>query len=182
MKLKKTILAALFAALTAVGAFISINMGISTITLQFLFTAFSAVILGAKYGALSQAVYVVLGLIGIPIFAGGFGGFQYVLRPTFGFLAGLIPAAVVIGVIASKKADFLNIFVACLAGLGVLYAIGVPYMAVICNAYLKYDMTLWDILMKGMIIYLPGDVLKIIICAAVSPKLIDVLKKAKLLE
>ena len=182
MTLKKLILAALFAALTAVGALITVNIGISAITLQFLFTAFAAVILGAKYGALSQAVYVALGLVGLPIFAGGLGGFQYVLRPTFGFVVGLIPAAAVIGAIASKKTAFLNVSLACLAGLGVVYAIGVPYMAVICNVYLKYDMTLWDILIKGMIIYLPGDFLKISICAVTAPKLTGVLKKSGLLE
>ena len=55
-------------------------------------------------------------------------------------------------------------------------------LAVICNVYLKYDMTLWDILIKGMIIYLPGDFLKISICAVTAPKLMGVLKKSGLLE
>lgn len=182
MKLKKLILAALFASLTAVGAFISINIGISTITLQFLFTAFAGVILGAKYGALSQAVYVALGLVGVPIYAGGVGGFQYVLRPTFGFLVGLIPAAFVIGIVASKKLTFWNTALACTAGLGLLYAIGVPYMAVICNAYLGYNMSFWDIMKTGMIIYLPGDFAKIAICAFLAPRLTGLLKKAGILE
>ena len=65
MKLRTLTYTALFAALTAAGAFIRIPLGVSSVTLQFLFTAMAGVLLGAKYGALSQAVYVALGLLGI---------------------------------------------------------------------------------------------------------------------
>ena len=56
MKTRDMILTALFAALTAVGAFVRIPLGVSTITLQFLFTALAGVLLGAKLSALSQAI------------------------------------------------------------------------------------------------------------------------------
>ena len=93
------ILCALFAALTAVGAFFKIPFALAAISLQFLFTAMAGVLLGAGYGALSQAVYVLIGLVGVPIFALG-GGFSYIFQPTFGFLLGLIPCAFVIGKLA----------------------------------------------------------------------------------
>ena len=96
MSARKLVYTALFAVLTAVGAFLRIPLGVSSITLQFLFTAMAGVLLGAGGGALSQAVYVVLGLVGLPIFTAG-GGFGYVLQPTVGFLVGLIPSAAVIG-------------------------------------------------------------------------------------
>ena len=96
MKTRSLILTALFAALTAVGAFLKIPFPLSAITLQFFFTAMAGTLLGKKYGALSQAVYVLLGLVGVPNFALG-GGFSYVFQPTFGFLLGLIPSAWVIG-------------------------------------------------------------------------------------
>ena len=73
MKLRALTYTALFAALTAAGAFIRIPLGVSSVTLQFLFTAMAGVLLGTKYGALSQAVYVALGLLGIPIFIAGGG-------------------------------------------------------------------------------------------------------------
>lgn len=176
MKTKDMILVALFAALTAVGAFIRIPLGISTITLQFLFTALAGVLLGAKLGALSQAIYVLLGLVGVPIFASG-GGFQYVFNPTFGFLVGLIPAAYLIGALAAKDTAPKRVALACFAGLAVLYLIGVPYMGIICNAYLGKGLTLWQILKSGMIIYLPGDCLKIAVCALLAPQLARALSR-----
>ena len=74
MKTRSLILTALFAALTAVGAFLKIPFPLSAITLQFFFTAMAGTLLGKKYGALSQAVYVLLGQVGVPNFALG-GGF-----------------------------------------------------------------------------------------------------------
>ena len=174
MNTRKLTRTALFAALTAAGAFIRIPLGYSSITLQFLFTAMAGVLLGRKYGALSQAVYVLLGLVGVPIFAQG-GGFSYVLQPTFGFLLGLIPAAWVIGVLAKRPLKFWRTALAMLAGLAVLYAIGVPYMALIANGYLGKGLTFWQVMRSGMLIYLPGDMLKIAVgsalCVAVERRL-----------
>ena len=147
MKVKDLILTALFAALTAIGAFLGFKFVLASITLQFLFTAMAGVLLGRRYGALSQAVYVLLGLVGVPIFAQG-GGFSYVLQPTA---------------------------LAMLAGLAVLYAIGVPYMALIANGYLGKGLTFWQVMRSGMLIYLPGDMLKIAVgsalCVAVERRL-----------
>lgn len=94
--LRSLILAALLGALTAIGAWLQIPVGITSITLQFLFTAFAGVLLGWKWGAVSQLLYVAIGLLGLPVFTQG-GGIGYVLQPSFGFLLGLIPAAAVIG-------------------------------------------------------------------------------------
>lgn len=167
MKTRSLILTALFAALTAVGAFLKIPFPLSAITLQFFFTAMAGTLLGKKYGALSQAVYVLLGLVGVPIFALG-GGFSYIFQPTFGFLLGLIPSAWVIGSLAKRPLTFWRSVTAMLAGLAVLYAIGVPYMALIANAYLGKGLTFWQVLKNGMLIYLPGDMLKIAAGSALS--------------
>lgn len=102
MKIRTMTRVALFAALTAVGAFIRIPLGYSSITLQTFFTAMAGCVLGPWYGALSQLVYVALGLVGLPIFTQG-GGIGYLMQPTCGFLIGLIPAAWVIGRIAGRK-------------------------------------------------------------------------------
>ena len=104
MSARKLVYTALLAALTAAGAFIRIPIGISVITLQFLFTAMAGVLLGPGGGALSQGVYVALGLVGLPIFTAG-GGFGYVLQPSFGFLLGLIPTAAVIGGLSRRSSS-----------------------------------------------------------------------------
>ena len=170
MKARNLILTALFAALTAIGAFIRIPFAFSSITLQFFFTAMAGILVGARFGAASQAVYVLLGLVGLPIFTQG-GGFGYVLQPTFGFLVGLIPAAWLIGFMSRKSSSFWWQCLSCLAGLGVLYLVGMPYMAVILNIYMGKGMGLWALLMAGMLPFLPGDMLKIVVTALLCQRL-----------
>lgn len=162
---------ALFAALTAAGAFIRIPLGYSSITLQFFFTAMAGCLLGPVWGPVSQAVYVALGLIGLPIFTQG-GGLTYLLQPTCGFLIGLIPAAWVTGRLTVHRPPHpIRTALACLAGLAVLYAVGLPYMAVILNQYMGKAMDFSAILWAGMLPFLPGDMLKIAVTAALAPLL-----------
>ncbi|WP_293008010.1 MULTISPECIES: biotin transporter BioY [unclassified Oscillibacter] len=175
MKTKALILCSLFAALTAVGAFIKVPFLYSSITLQFFFTALAGVLLGAKYGALSQLVYVALGLAGLPIFTSG-GGLGYFLYPTCGFLLGLIPAAWVIGTLAGDGRSMKRVVPAALAGLAVLYAVGLPYMAFILNVYMGKGMNIGAVLMAGMIPFLPGDMVKIIVVGILAPKLLPRLR------
>ena len=159
-KTRMMILAALFAALTAVGAFIRFPLGTMSVTLQFMFTAMAGVLLGAKWGAVSQTVYVVLGLVGLPVFTMG-GGIGYVMQPSFGFLLGIIPTAWVIGRLTEKENGYWRIALACLAGLAVLYLIGLPYMYLIMKLYLHKSITVWTAVKAGMLVYLPGDAVKI---------------------
>ena len=162
---------ALFAALTAAGAFIRIPLGYSSITLQFFFTAMAGCLLGPVWGPISQTVYVALGLIGLPIFTQG-GGLTYLLQPTCGFLIGLIPAAWITGRLTVHRPPHpIRTALACLAGLTVLYAVGLPYMAVILNQYMGKAMDFSAILWAGMLPFLPGDMLKIAVTAALAPLL-----------
>lgn len=170
MKTKKMILAAIFAAMTAIGAFIKVPMGITSVTLQFLFTALAGVLLGPGWGAISQGVYVAIGLLGVPVFTMG-GGFSYVLQPSFGFLLGLIPAAAVIGAITRKSKTIPMTALGCVVGLGVLYAVGVPYMYLILNVYMAKGVDIWYVVKNGMLLYLPGDALKILIVSLLGPQI-----------
>lgn len=176
MKIRTMTRVALFAALTAVGAFIRIPLGYSSITLQTFFTAMAGCVLGPWYGALSQLVYVALGLVGLPIFTQG-GGIGYLMQPTCGFLIGLIPAAWVIGRIAGRKTEPKQIVPACLLGYGVLYAIGVPYMALILNTFLGKGMGFSAIMWAGMIPFLPGDMIKILCITLLMPPILRQLDK-----
>ena len=160
-------LTALFSALTAAGAFLKIPLGHSAITLPFLFTAMAGLLLGRRWGAVSQAVYLAVGLAGVPVFTAG-GGIGYVAQPTFGFLLGLVPCAWVIGYL-SRKGGACRTVLSCLAGLAVLYAVGLPYMALILRVYLHKSMDLSTVLWAGMLPFLPGDAVKIAVAATICP-------------
>ena len=175
-KTRMMILAALFAALTAVGAFIRFPLGTMSVTLQFMFTAMAGVLLGAKWGAVSQTVYVVLGLVGLPVFTMG-GGIGYVMQPSFGFLLGLIPTAWVIGRLTEMENGHWRIALACLAGLAVLYLIGLPYMYLIMKLYLHKSITVWTAVKAGMLVYLPGDAIKIALTVLLYKPLRRAIKK-----
>ena len=134
---KDMILVSLFAALTAVGGFIRIPIPYVPFTLQFLFCAFAGILLGSKLGALSQIIYVAVGLIGIPIFTQG-GGPSYIFQPTFGYLIGFIVGAFVIGKITESHSEikFSKALFSVLAGLFFVYLFGVTHLYLIFNLYL----------------------------------------------
>lgn len=176
MKTRLMILSALFAALTAAGAWIRIPIPPAAISLQFLFTAMAGILLGWKYGTLSQAVYVILGLAGLPIFTLG-GGIGYVLQPSFGFILGLVPAAAVMGLVTRQHITPKRIALACVAGLGVIYLLGLIHMVLILNVYLQQAWPLSKLLWSGMLIFLPGDALKTAACCLICPRLAVYLDK-----
>ncbi len=103
--LNPLIFAALFAALTAAVAPFKIPLGFTPvpITLQTLVVLMSGAMLGPYYGALSMILYVVVGALGLPVFAGGGSGIGAVLGPTGGYLISYFIAAFVIGWIIYKK-------------------------------------------------------------------------------
>lgn len=175
---RELILSALFAALTAIGAFLKFPLGAMAVTLQFFFTAMAGVLLGPFWGAVSQAVYVALGLAGLPVFILG-GGPGYLFQPSFGFLLGLIPAAWVIGALADGGQKPVRAALACAAGLAALYLVGLPYMAAVLNGYLGKGLPLSAIIWSGMLVYLPGDALKLCAVAAITPALSRALAGAR---
>ncbi len=175
---RESVLTALFAALTALGAFLRFPLGLTSLTLQFLFTALAGILLGPKWGACSQGVYVLLGLLGLPIFTQG-GGLGYLFQPSFGFLLGLIPAAWTVGALAGKEGRPLRVAGACLAGLGVLYLVGLPYMYLILNIYLGKGLTVGAVIWSGMAVYLPGDAVKILVVALTARPLLRALSHSR---
>lgn len=167
---KEITLVSSFTALTAIGAFISIPVGPVPITLQTLFVLLAGILLGPKLAAISQLLYVVLGLIGAPIFAGFSGGLQTVLKPSFGFLIGFIVAAYVIGKI--KTSNYKSLVLATFIGSVVIYLIGLPYMYFILNNVMNMHLTFIEVFKMGALLFIPGDIIKMIISVIVGGKLI----------
>lgn len=174
MKTKNIILVAIFTALTIVGGFLKIPVGPVPITLQFLFTAFAGIFLGAKLGALSQIIYILIGLVGVPVFTQG-GGLSYIFKPSFGYLIGFILAAYIIGKFAenikmNSKYSIYKLFIGCLIGLALIYAIGVPYMYIIINHVMGAKINFSTAIKTGFLIFLPGDLLKCIVVSFIGKK------------
>lgn len=178
LKVKEMTLVSLFTALTAIGAMISIPIGPAPITLQTIFVLLSGIILGPKLGALSQTIYVLLGLLGLPIFAGFKGGLQVIYSPTFGYLIGFIIASYIIGKIIYSNGGFsrTKIFIACTMGTFVISLLGVSYMYYILNVVMGTPSSIGQVAMSGFLLFLPGDILKMIISSVIAIKLIPVLQ------
>jgi biotin transport system substrate-specific component len=170
MKTRYLVLTALMAALTAAGSLIKIPTPLAPITLQLFFTLASGILLGKKHGALSQLLYAFMGLIGLPVFSTG-GGIGYILAPSFGFIPGFIFASYLAGFISEKGKTFFRLAAGCLMGSAVMYLAAIPYMVLILNLYLNKGFGFGYILKIGMLIYLPGDILKCILCALIFSQL-----------
>jgi len=166
MNIRQMTLISLFAALTAVGAFISIPLYPVPLSLQSLFTLLAAMILGSVMGASSQIIYVLLGVIGLPVFAGFKAGIGILFGPTGGFLLGFIISAYIIGKIVELK-KVKNIFYYFLVGIIgtiILYIIGITQLSLVTGIGIKKAITV------GMLPFLPGDILKIIAASFIARK------------
>jgi biotin transport system substrate-specific component len=121
---------ALFAALIAIGAFVTVPLGTVPFTLQVLFVLLAGMVLGPRLGAGAVIVYLLLGLV-VPVYAGGTSGLGVLLGPTGGYLLGFVPAAVLAGLLACRgRATLLRFVAAGVLGLVPIYALGATWLAV----------------------------------------------------
>ncbi|MDD3238507.1 MAG: biotin transporter BioY [Lachnospira sp.] len=173
------ILCGLFTALTAVGAYIQVPVpGMDYFTLQFLFVLMAGMLLGSRNGAMAVGVYVLLGLVGLPIFAAG-GGITYIFRPSFGYLLGFIAAAFVTGFIAEriKKKNFQGYLLAAFGGFVVTYGIGLVYKYMMLNFYVGEKTAFAMVLADCFPLDMPGDVFLSILAALLAVRLVPVVKR-----
>jgi len=164
---KNIVLISLTVALTTAGAYLRVPVGPVPISLQTLFVLLSGALLGPWLGAAAMTSYIILGLIGLPLFTGG-GGPQYVLSPTFGFLLSFPISAMVVGLIlkSSRNGGGRSVgrkLLAMTVGTAVVYLVGIPWLGL--NLFLVQGKTVGyrALLMMGMVPFLPGDILKIVL-------------------
>jgi len=166
---------ALFSALTAIGALISIPLPFSPvpITLQTMFTYMAGALLGSYSGALSQLIYVLMGVTGLPIFAKGSAGISVLLGPTGGYLAGFIPGAFVIGKLAEikKNPSFRWLLICMTAGTAVFYVLGVLQLMNWVRIGVK------EAVVFGVLPFIVGDALKMLAAAYMTIRIRKVLPK-----
>jgi len=121
---------ALFVALMAVGANITsfLIIGGVPVTLQTFFALLAGFILGKRLGSLAMLIYMIIGLIGMPIFSGVTGGLFTIAKPSFGFIIAFIPTAYFAGLIVEKKDTIKWFVISAFIGLFVNYLIGTTWM------------------------------------------------------
>lgn len=155
---------AVFAALAVVAAILVRYAGsIVPFSLMPFVVMLAGGVLGARLGAMSMVVYIMLGLVGVPVFASPpFGGPAYVLQPTFGFLPGFVAAAYVIGLLLrNREQGGLGVyFFSMVAGIAVYYLFGIAYLYLILNYYLGQAVSVVKVLYIGFIPFIALDLVK----------------------
>ncbi len=152
-----------FVVMTALGAHVRIPLPWTPvpITLQTFFVHLAGATLGPALGPVSQSVYIMAGIAGLPVFAGGASGLAYLLKgATTGYLLGFVIATAVVGWLVRRRADpgILWILTSMAAGSAVVYVCGVSWLAWSLNLSPQVAIA------KGMLPFLVGDVVKT--CAA----------------
>lgn len=131
-QVKQLVYIAMFAALMAIGANLTsfLVIGSVPITLQPFFAMLAGVLLGKRLGSISMIVYILVGLVGFPVFAQFRGGLSTFVSPNFGFLLSFIILAFVSGWIIekSKEKNHFTFFISCFIGLLINYLVGTNYM------------------------------------------------------
>jgi biotin transport system substrate-specific component len=126
--------------------------------------------LGARRGALSLLAYMLVGLVGLPIFADGHGGFASILLPSFGFVIGFVPAAFAIGWLSERAWDrhalrsLVGFFLASL----IPFAFGLPWLAVALGT-LGYPNDFASVMAAGFTPFIVGGLVKWLIAAGALP-------------
>lgn len=149
------VMASLFTALIAVGAYIAIPIGPVPIVLANFFVISAGLFLGKKWASLSVIVYLILGLVGLPVFSGGASGPGAFAGPTGGFLFSYLISVFVIALISSAgEQNIWKDIIAVLTGIALVYLIGVPWLKY------TYHLTWVKAYTAGMLPFIPGDLLK----------------------
>ena len=160
------VLCAFFAALTAVFSQLAIPIGPVPINLATLSVFLAGTILGSKWGALSQVVYVLLGIFGLPVFAQFKGGLGVIAGPTGGYIAGYIAAAWLVGFLCERlKKNTLRMVLSMIAGMALCYLMGTIWFMWSTKTALLQS------LMLCVVPFLIGDGLKIAFVAVLVPRL-----------
>ncbi|WP_294400859.1 biotin transporter BioY [uncultured Clostridium sp.] len=175
---KNMAIIALMTAVTCIVAPFSIPLPFTPvpISLTNLVIYISCCVLGAKNGTISFLLYLLIGLIGLPVFSGFTGGLTKLAGPTGGYLIGFIFCALFTGIFVEKFEDKIY-----------MYPVGMIIGTIICygfgTAWLAFQMNLRFVqaLFMGVIPYLIGDTLKIIVSSLLGYTLRNRLKSLSLI-
>ncbi len=164
VKIRRITRIGVFVALTIVGAWISVPIGQVPVTLQLFFVLLAGYVLGAKDGFIAMCVYLLLGVLGLPVFANFAGGFSVILSPVGGYLISFPFAAFISGKMFFSKSKFSKFFLSVIVPIFVIYLLGGLQLSYFVKSYKKA-------IAIGVIPFVPFDIVKAYIALAVAFKL-----------
>ena len=165
---------ALMTAVTCILGPLSLPIGPVPISLTNLAIYFTVILLGWKKGTVSYCIYLLIGLVGVPVFSSFTAGPAKLFGPTGGYLIGFIPLAIISGWFIEK-----------FPGKKVMYLLGMILGTAVCYAFgtawlcFQAHMSAAAGLAAGVIPYIPGDLVKIVVAMIVGTALRAALKKAR---
>ena len=160
-----TLIGVMSAVLCVLGP-LSLPVGLVPVSLTNLAIYFTIYVLGRKRGTISYMVYLLIGLIGLPVFSGFSGGFPKLAGPTGGYLIGFIFMAFISGIFIDKFSNKIYIcFFGMVIGTIVTYLFGTAWLAYVAH------MTFNKAFAIGVLPFIIGDLIKIIIAALIGPQI-----------
>lgn len=168
IKTKELTLIGLMTAVTCILAPLSIPLPFSVVPISFANLAifFSVFLLGWKKGAISCLIYLLLGAVGVPVFAGFSGGIDKIIGPTGGYLIGFLFLAIISGLFIEKFRGKIHMYaIGMVLGMVVTYTLGTAWLS------FQLELTFWQGLIMGVIPFIPGDILKIVVAIVLGPVL-----------
>lgn len=155
----------------------SIPIGVVPISFTNLAVYIALYVLGVKKGTISYVIYLLIGLVGVPVFSSFTSGPGKLFGPTGGYLIGFIPMAVIAGIFIDKFIDKMYLcFLGMVLGTAVCYLFGTAWLAY------EASMTFSQALAAGVIPFIPGDLVKIVIAMLIGPQIRKALRKAGLYQ
>jgi biotin transport system substrate-specific component len=168
---RDAVLVVSFAFITAIAAQISIPLGFTPVPLtgQTFAVLLAGSVLGVRRGVASQGLYWIMGLIGLPFYAGGEGGWSSGTGTTLGYFVGFMVAAAIVGYLAERRNDrnFVSSMSAMAMATVAIYACGATWLAIKLNIPFAAGET--NALSLGVTPFLVGDVLKMALAGAIAP-------------
>ena len=162
---------ALSVALIVVGGLIKIPIGIVPITLQ-MFMCFTITLILQKKAFIAITIYIMMGLLGLPVFASG-GGFSYVLVPSFGYLIGFLFGSIIVGFSVSylKDQKYTNILLLILLYEAIVYIFGLGYWTILYKFIVNKELTAHLLFVSGFLVFIPTDLFWCVLSSYIYKKL-----------
>lgn len=182
LKIINLSLVSLFTALMAISAVcikIPLPSPFPPISTQFFVCCLCAIVLGPKLASLSMFVYLVLGLLGLPIFTMG-GGIYYIIYPTFGYILAFIGCAFITGSFSQQSqkkcsgSKNLHLLLGCFLSLIFLYLCGTTYLYIIKNLYMHNTISIISAVKVGILPFILQDSIWCFVASFLGPHIYKV--------